>query len=88
MFLELKASEAFSSGLGSWTQSFWVLFWNVYLFQESESDDVEIEICLTNIDDIFENESDNAECQETQSVFETDNEDINTQSVRFLISKN
>ena len=49
-------------------------------FQESESD-VEIEICLTNIDDVFEN--DNAECQETQSVLETDNEDNNAQSVRF-----
>ena len=56
-------------------------------FQESESD-VEIEICLTNIDDIFENESDNVENQETQSVLETDNEDINGQSVRILISKN
>ena len=59
--------------------------WNIWLFQESESD-VEIEICLTNIDDVFEN--DNAECQETQSVLETDNEDNNAQSVRFSISKN
>ena len=59
--------------------------WNIWLFQESESD-VEIEICLTNIDDVFEN--DNAEYQETQSVLETDNEDNNAQSVRFWISKN
>ena len=40
-------------------------------------------MCLTNIDDIFENESDNAECQETQNVLKTDNEGINAQSVRF-----
>ena len=62
---------------------------HIWLFQESESDDVEIEICLTNIDDMFENESDNVENQETQSVLETDDEDINAQSVRFFIlSKN
>ena len=38
---------------------------------------------------MFENESDNVENQETQSVLETDDEDINAQSVRFFIlSKN
>ena len=71
-----------------------LLHWRFYLkclifFQESESDDFEIETCLTNNDDIFEDEDDNAENQETQSVLETDNEDINAQSVRFFIlSKN
>ena len=38
------------------------------------------------LDDVFEN--DNPECQETQSVLETDNEDNNAHSVRNLISKN
>ena len=50
---------------------------------ESESDLPEIEICLTNLDNTFE--SDNAECQEIQSVLETDNEDINAKSVRIKI---
>ena len=51
---------------------------------ESESDLPEIEICLTNLDNTFE--SDNAECQEIQSVLETDNEDINAQSDSELLT--
>ena len=55
----------------------------VWCFQESQSDE-EIEMCLTSIDDLFDNENDNVEIQEEQRILEA----VNAQNVRIFILGN